>query len=227
MSSTGGSGRWLGYRRRVDDAPGERPEWAQRLRREREVRGWTQADAVRAMRTFSDVPLPDGLVDQWKRWERGRNRPDEFYRPLLASTLGTVVESLFPSARPARSPQRLDEVLLSRSGMDTVELVARVRGSSIDTSTLDALALTVEQLCCDYVRRDPVELIRESREWLARVSHLLDERVTFVQHRDILDAAGWLTLLVGCWSTTSARPTRPRPPGPRRCSSVAMPATRR
>ena len=78
----------------------ERPEWAERLRRERNVRGWSQADAVAAMRTFSDVPLHDGLLDQWKRWERGRNKPDEFYRPLIAATFGTVVESIFPvSAR--------------------------------------------------------------------------------------------------------------------------------
>lgn len=44
-----------------------RPDWAERLRRERDVRGWSQADAVAAMRTFSDIPLPDGLLDQWKR----------------------------------------------------------------------------------------------------------------------------------------------------------------
>ena len=73
-----------------------RPEWAVRLRREREARGWSQADAARALQTFSDLPLPSGVVDQWKRWERGRNRPDRFYRRLIAATLGTVVESIFP-----------------------------------------------------------------------------------------------------------------------------------
>lgn len=175
-----------------------RPEWAQRLRREREARGWSQADAARALRTFSDVPLPAGVTDQWKRWERGRNRPDEFYRPLIAAALGTVVESIFPSSRPAKQTGSADDLLLARSGMDTHELVQRVRRSSVDNSTLDALALTVEQLCCEYVSRDPYDLIRESREWLTRITALLDERVTFTQHRDILDAAGWLTLLVGC-----------------------------
>ncbi len=175
-----------------------RPEWSQRLRREREARGWSQADAARALRTFSDVPLPAGVTDQWKRWERGRNRPDEFYRPLIAAALGTVVESIFPSPRPARQTGTADDLLLARSGMDTHELVQRVRRSSVDNSTLDALALTVEQLCCEYVSRDPYDLIRESREWLTRVTALLDERISFAQHRDILDAAGWLTLLVGC-----------------------------
>src|SRR5690606_12119699 len=66
-----------------------RPAWADRLRRERQARGMTQADAVAALRTFSEKTLPDGLLDQWKRWERGRNKPDEFYRPLIAATFGT------------------------------------------------------------------------------------------------------------------------------------------
>jgi hypothetical protein len=176
----------------------ERPDWADRLRRERDVRGWSQADAVAAIRTFSDVPLPDGLLDQWKRWERGRNKPDEFYRPLIAAMFGTVVESIFPSKRLPLPRQTKDELLLSQSGMDTHELVQRIRRSSIDTTTLDALELTVEQLCCDYASRDAKDLITESRDWLSRITHLLDERLTLGQHKSVLDAAGWLTLLIGC-----------------------------
>jgi hypothetical protein len=41
-------------------------------------------------------------------------------------------------------------------------------------------------------------LIKESREWLSRITGLLDQRLTLTQHRDILDSAAWLTLLVGC-----------------------------
>lgn len=175
----------------------DRPEWAQRIRRERIVRDWSQSDAVAAMRTFSDIPLPSGLVDQWKRWERGRNRPDEFYRPLIAAIFGTVVESIFPS-RVVSVPRTTDEVLLSCTGMDTHELVQRIRRSSVDNTTLDAMALTVDQLCCSYARRNAHELITESREWLTRITNLLDERLTLAQHKDILDAAGWLTLLIGC-----------------------------
>ena len=99
-----------------------RPAWAERLRTERLARGWSQADAVAAMRTFSDVPLAEGLLDQWKRWERGRNKPDEFYRPVIAATIGTVVDSIFTGARPVRQ-RTTDEVLVVRSGMDTHELV--------------------------------------------------------------------------------------------------------
>lgn len=175
----------------------ERPEWALRLRRERTIREWSQGDAVAAMRTFSDVPLATGLQDQWKRWERGRNKPDEFYRSLIAATFGTVVESIFPS-KIAQTRRTTDEILLSQTGMDTHELVQRIRRSTVDDTTLDALALTVEQLCCDYAHRDAAELITLSHEWLTWITNLLGERLTLIQHKDVLDAAGWITLLIGC-----------------------------
>lgn len=191
----------------ADDQAEQRPSWAERLRRERLARSWSQTDAVSALRTFSDVPLPAGLVDQWKRWERGRNRPDEFYRPLIAATLGTVVESLFGEERAHIRKPSTDELLIARSGMDTAELVQRIRRSSVDTATLDALTITVDQLCCDYASADALGLIAESRRWLQQVTRLLDERLTLTQHRDLLDAAGWLTLLVGCleYDTGQAR----------------------
>ena len=157
------------------------------------------------MRTFSDVPLPDGLLDQWKRWERGRNKPDEFYRPIIAATIGTVVDSIFAEPRPVRQ-RTTDEVLIVRSGMDTHELVQRLRQSSVTDNTLDALGLTVEQLCCDYTSNDPHGLIDTSREWLNRLTRLLDERLTLTQHRDVLDAAGWLTLLIGCLEYDTGQP---------------------
>ena len=122
------------------------------MRRERMTRGWSQSDAVHAMRTFSNVPLPEGLLDQWKRWERGRNKPDEFYRPLIAATFGTVVESLFSTPRPPLASG--NAFLLSATGMDTHALIQRIRCSGVDNGTLDAIAVKVEQLCCDYARRD-------------------------------------------------------------------------
>jgi len=150
------------------------------------------------MRTFSDTPLPAGLLDQWKRWERGRNRPDEYYRPLIAATLGTVVESIFPTPRVPTVHRSPDDLLLSRSGMDTHELVQRIRRSSVDPGTLDALKLTVDRLCIEYAHRNTTDLITESREWLSSLTRLLDQRLTLFQHRDVLDAAGRIALLTGC-----------------------------
>nr|WP_221761273.1 XRE family transcriptional regulator [Kibdelosporangium aridum] len=91
-----------------------------------------------------------------------------------------------------------DGILIAATGMDTAELLRRVRASAIDSPTIDALDITVEQLCCDYPHADARELITTSREWLAKVTQLLDKRVTLSQHRKILHNAGMLALLVGC-----------------------------
>lgn len=94
--------------------------------------------------------------------------------------------------------QSRDEILVANTGMDTLELIQRVRSSSINPATLDALRITVEQLCCDYAHRDARELMDTSRDWLSKVTDLLDNRLTLAQHRDILNEAGMLALLVGC-----------------------------
>lgn len=99
------------------------------------------------MRTFSDGPLPVGLFDHWKRWKQGGNKPDEFYRPLIAATFGTVVESIFSNRRLPLPYQTIDERLLSHCGMDTHELIQRIRQLAVDGTTLDSIELIVEQLC--------------------------------------------------------------------------------
>jgi hypothetical protein len=95
-------------------------------------------------------------------------------------------------------PEDREGTLIAATGMDTVELLQRIRTSSIDTSTIDALSITVEQLCCDYAHADAQELVAASKLWLGKVIQLLNNRLTLVQHRDILRNAGMLSLLVGC-----------------------------
>jgi hypothetical protein len=95
-------------------------------------------------------------------------------------------------------PRAREELLIAATGMDTLELLQRVRASAIDSSTIDALNITVEQLCCDYAHADARELVGTGKQWLGRVTDLLDHRITLAQHRDILNNAGMLALLVGC-----------------------------
>lgn len=109
-------------------------------------------------------------------------------------------------------PQK-DEVLVASTGMDTLELLRRVRESAINPSTIDALNITVEQLCCDYPHADAHELMKISKEWLGKMTELLANHLTLDQHRDILNNAGMLALLVGCLEydvgdTRSAEATR-------------------
>lgn len=91
-----------------------------------------------------------------------------------------------------------DDLLITATGMDTVELIQRLRSSSINTATVDALDITVEQLCCDYPHSDAQELIATSKGWLTQVTELLNNKLTLSQHRDVLHNAGMLALLVGC-----------------------------
>lgn len=79
-------------------ATAERPVWAQQILAARQVRQWSQGDAVRELRTVSAEPLPDDetMIRQWKRWESGKTMPGAFYKPLIANLFGASVLGLFP-----------------------------------------------------------------------------------------------------------------------------------
>jgi transcriptional regulator with XRE-family HTH domain len=172
-----------------------RPAWARRIRAEREARGWSQADTVRALRAHGDQQTPgqESLLRQWKRWESGDVEPDGRYKPLIARTFGTATAVIFPPEHGAA-----DAELLAASGMDTLELVARLRGSDISDATLDGLSVVVDKLGVDYSREPADQLRAEGLEWLRRVTAMLDRRLTLKQHREVLSLAGRVALLVGC-----------------------------
>ncbi|MBE1572981.1 helix-turn-helix domain-containing protein [Amycolatopsis roodepoortensis] len=91
-----------------------------------------------------------------------------------------------------------DELLVVNTGMDTLELLRRLRASAINPSTIDAVSITVEQLCCDYPHKDARTLMVEGKEWLGKMTTLLESRLSLAQHREVLQKAGMLALLVGC-----------------------------
>lgn len=168
---------------------------ANRLRAERAARSMSQRDAVRRLRMYSpdELPAEDSLIRNWKKWEAGDHLPDAFYRPLIAQMFGTVTAALFPEPEPARN-----SAILAASGMSTMEIVSRVRSSSVDNSTLDALRITADQLCCEYAYMPSGQLRIEGQQWLRRITGLLEQRLTLSQHREVLSLAGLVALLVGC-----------------------------
>ncbi|MCK2240191.1 MULTISPECIES: bacterial transcriptional activator domain-containing protein [unclassified Crossiella] len=126
---------------------------------------------------------------------------------------GTSRLRLPTSSRVSASMPSHDGLLIASTGLDTVELLSRVRRSAVDPATVDALSITVEQLCCDYAHADARELMAVSKKWLGKVTELLGNQLTLIQHRDILHNAGMLALLVGCLEydlgyTPSAEATR-------------------
>jgi len=174
----------------------DRPAWAHRIRAERTGRGWSQPEAVRALQAHADKPLPEtgSLLRNWKRWEAGDVEPDDFYKQLIAKTFGTVTAAFFP--RPGH--RDADAELLAGTGMDTMEIVARLRASDVSPTTLEALRITADRLCCEYSAMPSEQLVAEGRAWLKRITGLLDRRLTLAQHQEVLTLAGWVALLVGC-----------------------------
>ena len=174
----------------------ERPDWARRIRAERDARGWSQAEAVRALRAHSkdELPSDSSMLRRWKAWEAGDNVPDDFYKPLIAKAFGTVTHAFFP--RPGR--RNGDAEILAVTGMDTLDILSRLQRSDVDAVTLDALSITVDRLCSEYAYMPSEQLLQEGRDWLRRVAELPDGRLTLSQHREVLTLAGMLALLVGC-----------------------------
>jgi hypothetical protein len=146
------------------------------------------------MQTPAELPAEDSLIRSWKKWEAGDHLPDDFYRPLIAKLFGTVTAALFPEP----STRTLDTALLAASGMSTLEILARVRSSSVDTATLESLRITADQLCCEYPYMPSAQLAVEGQQWLRRITTLLDHNLTLAQHREVLSLAGLVALLVGC-----------------------------
>lgn len=174
----------------------DRPRWARRMRAERQARGWSQTDAVRALENHADQAIPgtSSLLRNWKRWEAGEVEPDDFYKPLIAKTFGTVSAAFFPRA----GHRNAEAELLEGVGMNTLELVSRLRTSDVSPATLEALRITADRLCSEYPYMSPEQLSIEGHAWLRRICNLLDRRLTLSQHREVLSLAGTVSLLIGC-----------------------------
>jgi transcriptional regulator with XRE-family HTH domain len=177
---------------------GDRKPWAQRIRTEREARGWSQQQAVDALRMTSSRVLPEdpSLLRTWKGWERGDHLPGVQYQKEIAATFGTVSATIFGPAGVDPLYRAANAVVDESAG--TLELVERLRRSDVDEATLDTLRITVDRLCSEYAALPAAELRREGRVWMAQLTNLLESRLTLSQHREILVLAGWLALLIGC-----------------------------
>ena len=185
------------------------PGWATRIARERSARNWSQALAVSNLQavyersTGKSAGTSESLIRQWKDWEAGRVRPT-FWAPHFAATFGTVEADLFAEPRP--EPPAPAPFLAGDSEMYTAELVMRLQASTLDSATLRAVDITIDRLNSDYRLRPGPELRTEAQQWLSRLSSLLDQRLNYAQHRQVLEAAARLALLVGCVEYDSGDP---------------------
>jgi transcriptional regulator with XRE-family HTH domain len=123
--------------------------------------------------------------------ERGNKPPTEDLARLCDQALGARGELV--------AAAHLD-VAAARDAMpwQTADLLRRVQASDASPTTLESLDATVLELCCQYPYRDAAELRTEAQGWLGHVAKLLHHPVGLKQHADLLVAAGWLALLIGC-----------------------------
>lgn len=80
----------------------------------------------------------------------------------------------------------------------TTELLRRIQANDVTAGSVESTHAMVNDLCCQYAHRDAQELRSEAQDWLREIARLLRQPIGLAQHREMLVAAGWLALLVGC-----------------------------
>lgn len=170
--------------------------WWQRLRRDREARGWSQVTAAKQLIAhsghYSDFD-EDSVVRAVKRWEAGqlKNLPSLENQTSIARMFGSVRSAYFPPQSVPATPSRLTDD-------ETLDLIARLRSSSVDDSTLDLARVTIDRLCTDYASVTGPTVLAEAQQWLRDITGLIQQPMSLRQHREVYDLAAWLSLLVAC-----------------------------
>jgi hypothetical protein len=80
-------------------------------------------------------------------------------------------------------------------GVEVLDLLRQVEESDLDSETLERIDRAVDGLCRSYSSGPPGEVRGEARRLLRHVTQLLGGRLTLQQRRQLLVAAGWLSLL--------------------------------
>jgi transcriptional regulator with XRE-family HTH domain len=152
------------------------PRFPSELRRLRQERGLS----VRALAALAHQS--HGLISDL---ESGRRPPKPDVAERLEAALGVP---------PGTLTTMVDVRLVDDDGLDAVELARRVTASDV-RGALPRLEATVDDLAMAYARERPERLLPRTRRHLDYVVELLDQRKTLDEHRRLLVAGGWLSLL--------------------------------
>ena len=169
--------------------------WPERMRKDRLARGMSHRELARAIMarstSFSGYS-EDSMERTVKRWESGSvGLPRQDAQEAIARVFGSVRAAYFPT------PAGLLSRVLSDDAM--AEVIARLRRSSVDGSTLDLARIAVDQLCIDYASEPGPVVLSEASRWLAEIERVRREgQRTLRQLTEVYEMAGWLSLLVAC-----------------------------
>ncbi|HSV67311.1 MAG TPA: hypothetical protein VLJ59_15560, partial [Mycobacteriales bacterium] len=135
---------------------------------------------------------------QVNRVANGRQRPSYGLAKALDMHAGgeRFVALLLDETRPVHHAghTRRD----AGSPWEVLEVIRRLRSSDLGAGTVDSLGHATHELCRQYPYRPAAELRTDSLELLRMVARLRAGRLTYAEHRELLNTAAWLTLLVGC-----------------------------
>jgi DNA-binding XRE family transcriptional regulator/tetratricopeptide (TPR) repeat protein len=127
------------------------------------------------------------------RWEAGETDPQPWVRRKLAKHLGVTaqqLDALLADDLPGPPPKPPDD-----SETDALELTRRAAASDVGEATPTQLEQVVDDLCSSYATLQPAVLLTRTRRHLNYIGQLLDGRKTLREHKQLLVAGGWLSLL--------------------------------
>jgi hypothetical protein len=118
--------------------------------------------------------------------ECGKQRPEDEYTELYCRVYGLSEHALFGNLNA--DTDLGDEI-------EALEFARRAAASDVGKETLQRLDMAVDDLASAYPSTPPGQLLGRVRRHLEYVTRLMDGRKTLAEHRRLLAAGGWLSLL--------------------------------
>jgi transcriptional regulator with XRE-family HTH domain len=121
-----------------------------------------------------------------------------------------ALADMIPASRPPAVASATRQ--LADDETEAWELARLAAASDIGAATLERIEQAADDLAVAYAGTPPAELLGRVRQHIAYLARLLDARKTLGEHRRLLVAGGWLSLLAATcaidlrwWDAASAR----------------------
>jgi transcriptional regulator with XRE-family HTH domain len=140
------------------------------------------------------VPCNPGHISNLRS---GKGRPSAELAEILDEQLeaGGTLAALVPAPVPRRDRAAASWDDSAADEIAALDLARRAEVTEAGAGTVERLELAVDELATAYPGTPPGELLGRVRAYLGYVGTLLDGRITLAEHRRLLIAGGWLSLL--------------------------------
>jgi hypothetical protein len=155
--------------------------------------GWSRTRLVAELRrqaasSGESLPGTESLIAMVSRWVNNHQQPSDFYRDLLARTLGRPRAELFSNeAARLELAAEAEPWLLARA----------LEASSVGQAALEALEQAVGEFARSYPSTAPTVLVRPVLEHFRDVTRLLDGPLPVARRGRLAVVAGHLAGLAG------------------------------